>query len=129
MVVFYNLVTFAMQENIEQWCAIKLCLKLNKSTTQTFGSLTKFVEMPLYRGLWFLSGTKLSKKAKKMLKTTLVLEDQSRQQTVKTMMIVFFDSRGIVHKEFVPPGQTVNQAFYKDVLERSVFLTQYCAGG
>ena len=30
---------------------------------------------------------------------------------------VFFDSRGIVHKEFVPPGQTVNHAFYKDVLE------------
>ena len=29
-----------------------------------------------------------------------------------------FDSRGIVHKEFVPPGQTVNHAFYKDVLER-----------
>ena len=30
----------------------------------------------------------------------------------------FFDSRGIVHKEFVSPGQTVNHAFYKDVLER-----------
>jgi len=30
----------------------------------------------------------------------------------------FFDSRGIVHKEFVPPGQTVNHAFHKDVLER-----------
>jgi len=37
---------------------------------------------------------------------------------VKTMIIVFFDSRGIVHKEFVPPGLTVNHAFYKDVLER-----------
>ena len=37
---------------------------------------------------------------------------------VKTMIIVFFDTRGIVHKEFVPPGQTVNHAFYKDVLER-----------
>jgi len=37
---------------------------------------------------------------------------------VKTMIIVFFDSRGIVHKEFVPPGQTVNHTFYKDVLER-----------
>jgi len=36
---------------------------------------------------------------------------------VKTMIIVFFDSRGIVHKEFVPSGQTVNLAFYKDVLE------------
>jgi len=30
----------------------------------------------------------------------------------------FPDSRGIVHKEFVPPGQIVNHAFYKDVLER-----------
>ena len=28
------------------------------------------------------------------------------------------DSRGIVHKEFVPPGQTINHTFYKDVLER-----------
>ena len=37
---------------------------------------------------------------------------------VKTMIIVFFDSRGFVNKEFVPPGQTVNHAFYKDVLER-----------
>jgi len=34
------------------------------------------------------------------------------------MIIVFFDSRGIVHKEFVPPGLTVNHALYKDVLER-----------
>ena len=37
---------------------------------------------------------------------------------VKTMIIIFFDSRGIVHKESVPPGQTVNRAFYKDALER-----------
>ena len=37
---------------------------------------------------------------------------------VKTTIIVIFDSRGIVHKEFVPRGQTVNHGFYKDVLER-----------
>ena len=36
---------------------------------------------------------------------------------VKTRIIVFFDNRGIVQKEFVPPGQTVNLAFYKDILE------------
>jgi len=30
----------------------------------------------------------------------------------------FSDSRGIVHKEFVPRGQTVNHASYRDVLER-----------
>jgi len=34
------------------------------------------------------------------------------------MIIVFFNSRGIVHKEFVPSGQTVNHAFYKAILEQ-----------
>jgi hypothetical protein len=34
------------------------------------------------------------------------------------MLIVFFNSHSIVHKEFVPLGQKVNHAFYKDVLER-----------
>ena len=37
---------------------------------------------------------------------------------VKSMLIIFFDSKGIVHMEFVPPGQTVNQTFYLQVLER-----------
>ncbi|KAL4083830.1 hypothetical protein QTP88_029146 [Uroleucon formosanum] len=37
---------------------------------------------------------------------------------VKTIMICFFDSNGLVHKEFFPPGQTVNQQFYIEVLER-----------
>jgi len=41
MVVFYNLVTFAIQENIEERHAIKFCVKLNKSATETFASLTK----------------------------------------------------------------------------------------
>jgi len=33
-------------------------------------------------------------------------------------LICFFDQKGIVHKEFVPPGQTVNAAFYVEVLRR-----------
>jgi transposase len=41
MVVFYNLVTFAMQANIEQRHAKRFCLKLNKSATETFASLTE----------------------------------------------------------------------------------------
>jgi len=40
------------------------------------------------------------------------------RSNVKTMLICFFDVRGIVHKEFVPPGQTVNQEFYLGVLRR-----------
>jgi len=41
MVVFSNLVTFMMQEDIEQRYAIKFCVKLNKSAIETFASLTE----------------------------------------------------------------------------------------
>jgi len=34
------------------------------------------------------------------------------------MLISFFYGNGIVHKEFVPPGQIVNQQFYLEVLKR-----------
>ena len=37
---------------------------------------------------------------------------------VKTMLLTFFDIRGIAHYEFVPTGQTVNQVYYLKVLER-----------
>jgi len=41
MVVFYNLVTFAIKENIEQRYVIKVCVKLNKYATDIFASLTE----------------------------------------------------------------------------------------
>jgi len=37
---------------------------------------------------------------------------------VQRMLVCFFDSMGIVHKEWVPAGQTVNQYYYRDILER-----------
>jgi hypothetical protein len=37
---------------------------------------------------------------------------------VKVMLIVFFDMEGIVHYEYVPQGQTVNQQLYLQVLKR-----------
>jgi hypothetical protein len=37
---------------------------------------------------------------------------------VKSMLIIFFDIMGIVHKEFVLAGQTVNSKYYCDVLRR-----------
>ena len=32
------------------------------------------------------------------------------------MTIIFFDIRGIVHVDWVPEGQTINQVYYKKVL-------------
>lgn len=42
---------------------------------------------------------------------------QVRSKT-KVMLTVFFDSQGVVHKEFLPEGQTVNRYYYNDVLRR-----------
>ena len=36
----------------------------------------------------------------------------------KMMLIAFFDIQGIVHEEFLPPGQTINQQVYKNILRR-----------
>ena len=50
---------------------------------------------------------------------------------IKLILVCFFDSQGIVHKEYVPPGQTVNQTFYREVLERlrkrvAICATRHC---
>jgi hypothetical protein len=37
---------------------------------------------------------------------------------VKTLLTVFFDSKGITHKEFLPESQRVNSDYYLGVLDR-----------
>jgi alpha-L-fucosidase len=37
---------------------------------------------------------------------------------MKTMLITFFDIKNNVHFEFFPQGQTVNQAYHMEILER-----------
>jgi len=39
-------------------------------------------------------------------------------QNVKTTLMYLFDIKGLVHFEFVPQGQTVNQQFYLEVPKR-----------
>jgi hypothetical protein len=40
-----------------------------------------------------------------------------QRSRIKTMLIIFFDSQGIVHKEFISEGETVNAEFYR-VMDR-----------
>ena len=51
-----------------------------------------------------------------------ILQNQRRpdrfDQMLRSCWLVFFYANGIVHKEFVPPGQTVNQQFYLRALKR-----------
>ena len=37
---------------------------------------------------------------------------------VKTLLIVFFDNKGIIHKKFVPASETINAAFYQAVFNQ-----------
>jgi hypothetical protein len=56
-----------------------------------------------------------------------------QRSCIKTMLIIFFDSQGIVHKEFVPEGKTVNAEFYKGVMDsllkhiHQVCLAAFCS--
>jgi len=37
---------------------------------------------------------------------------------MKTVLLSFFNIEGIVHFEFIPQGQTVNQAHYVEILKQ-----------
>lgn len=43
-----------------------------------------------------------------------------QKSKVKTMLIAFFDARGLIHFEFVPEGQTVTGKFYVQVMDRLI---------
>ena len=41
-----------------------------------------------------------------------------RRSRIMNTLIIFFDSQGVLHNEFVPEGKTVNAEFYKRVMDR-----------
>ena len=45
---------------------------------------------------------------------------RQEKSKIKSMMICFYDSKGTIHKEFVPTGQTVNAVFNVGVLKRLI---------
>jgi len=57
---------------------------------------------------------------KSMEKCIIYKTKKARQvkSNLKNLLICFFDIKGLVHFEFVPQGQTVNQLFYLEVFKR-----------
>ena len=49
---------------------------------------------------------------------TMKTKLKRKKSNIKSVLIRFFDQKGIVHKEFVPPGQRVNAAFCVEVSKR-----------
>ena len=50
-------------------------------------------------------------------KCTLSQVNTKTPSKIKTMLITFFDTKGIIYKEFVPSGQTVTAEYCVDVLK------------
>ena len=69
-------------------------------------------------GFWSTTQDKTPKSAVAHWNSLRPKKARMSKGKIKSMLVCFFDSQGIVHKEFVPPGQTVNQTFYREVLER-----------
>ena len=119
VVVFYNLVTFAMQENIEQRYNIKFCVKLNKSTTETFASLTEtYGDATLSRTMvfkWHKAFKEGRENVEDDLRSGKPISPTNDQNLEMVRAVIAKDRRWSVR---MIAGQTVNHAFYKDVLER-----------
>ncbi len=43
---------------------------------------------------------------------------RQQKSKVKTLLIVFFDAKGLLHHKFIPPGQTVTSIIYLAVMKR-----------
>ena len=41
-----------------------------------------------------------------------------QKSRVVTMLVIFFDWQGVIHKEFVPGSETINAVYYRSVKER-----------
>ncbi|XP_023227412.1 uncharacterized protein LOC111627944 [Centruroides sculpturatus] len=95
-----------MNDLIEQRLAVKFCVKLGKSATETFAMLNT-----AYGGV-AMKCTACFKRSPRPKKACRV------RSNVKVMLTVYFDAKGDVHHEYLPQGYTVNQTYYIKVLKR-----------
>ena len=51
-------------------------------------------------------------------------KSRMEKSKIKTLLITFYNSKGIIHKEFVPPGKTVNAVYYLGVMKRLLARTR-----
>ncbi|UYV81907.1 hypothetical protein LAZ67_21000085 [Cordylochernes scorpioides] len=90
----------------KQRVCIEFCFKLRKPASESFKMLKRaFKEDSLLKSRAFEWFARF--KDARMIKSKL-----------KCLLITLFDVKGLVHYEFVPKGQTINQHYYLDVLRR-----------
>jgi len=104
--VFQHLVTKMSDWFLEQQINIKFCVKIGKNASDTCAMLWKSYGVEAMRKSRVVSGINSSKRAC-MLKSQM-----------KTVLITFFGIKSTLHSEFIPQGQTVNHAYYVEILKQ-----------
>ena len=99
---------------VRQMCVLIFWITLRGSQNSSFA-----LSQVMNHGFWSMAPeTKRQSREWHTANSPRPKKAKMSKSKIKSMVICFFDSQGIVHKEFVPPGQTVNQTFYWEVLER-----------
>jgi len=92
------------------------------SSSGTDPKRQKFLEESDYRwrkmDLWVRSRKKRQSKRWQTSASPRPKKARRCKSKIKSILICFFDSEGIVHTEFVSQGHTVNQFYYREILER-----------
>lgn len=97
-----------MNKNNEQSVAIKLCFKADKSATKTFKMLKVAYGGSVMSRVTIFRGYNLFAEGRE--KTNCVFKNQKLRQYWS--FFFFFDSKGIVHKQFIFRNISVNALFY-----------------
>ena len=98
---------------MEQRAVIKFHAKLGKNASEIFWLMQHVYSDD------FLSRANVFLQHKRFLEGRESLEDDNREvRQISTMLITFFDSKRIIHREFVPTGQTITGAYYLQILKR-----------
>ena len=96
---------------------VTICQDLLERQDDILGCVITGDETWVYQYDHEMKGQSAQWKAANSPKPKIFCRSKSR---VKTMLLTFFDIRGIVHYEFVPNGQTVKQVYYLEVLREKV---------
>lgn len=111
--IYYFVLVIKIEKwNFEQCVAIKCCVELGDSATDTHGKILKVY------GSVSMSRAQVFRWHKEFKDGRESVEDEAWNERAVAVLICFFDSHGVVHKEFVSAGQTVNRVCYRNVLER-----------
>ena len=94
-----------------------MCVLIFWTTLRGSQNSSAALSQLMNHGFWSKTPRQNAKVGRGTLQTLPVPRKREWANPKSNRCSFFFDIEAIVHKEFVPPGQTVNLTFYREVLK------------